>query len=88
MRRKTKTTDRRPLPTARSGRTHQEKFRALLEAGYAEVGSKTRRLEHEFAHLDARPLKRIDKPSVKTVSLRGFLKGMQVGEIREKRDRL
>ena len=28
------------------------------------------------------------KPSVKPASLRGFLKGMKVGEIREKRDRL
>lgn len=27
------------------------------------------------------------KPSVKTVSLRGFLKGMKVGEIREKHGR-
>jgi len=27
------------------------------------------------------------KPSIKTASLRGFLKGMKVGEIREKRDR-
>ncbi len=53
MQRKTNATDRHPIPTAHSGRTHQEKFCALLGAGYAEVGSKARHLEHEFSHLDA-----------------------------------
>jgi len=39
------------------------------------------------ACLDAQSLKRVDKPSVKTASLRGFLKGMKIGKVREKRDR-
>ena len=56
MRRKTKAIDHRPTPTAHSGRTHQEKFRALLQAGYAELGSEAKRLEREFAHLGADPV--------------------------------
>ena len=53
MRRKTKATDYRLTPTVHSMRTHQEKFRVLLQAGYAELGSEARRLEREFAPLEA-----------------------------------
>lgn len=56
MRRKTKATDHRPTPTVHSGRMHQEKFRALLQAGYAELGPEAKRLECEFAHLEADPV--------------------------------
>jgi hypothetical protein len=55
MRRKTKAT-RRPILGSSRGRTSQEKFRALLQAGYAELGPETKRLEHEFAHLEADPV--------------------------------
>ena len=58
MRRKSKATHHRPAPTVRSGRTHQEKFRALLQAGYAELGSEARRLAREFARLEADPVLR------------------------------
>jgi hypothetical protein len=56
MRRKTAATDQRPIPAAHSRRTHQQKFRALLQAGYAELGPEARRLEREFAHLEADPV--------------------------------
>ena len=88
MRRKTQTINRRSTPTPHSGKIHQGKFRALLQAGYMELSSEARRLEREFAHLDAQSLRHVNKPAVKTASLRGFLKGMKTGPIREKRDRL
>jgi len=87
MRRKTNATDRRRIPTLHSGKTHQAKFRALLQAGYKELGAEARRLAREFARLDAQSLGHVDKSSVKLASLRGFLKEMKVGGIREKRDR-
>ena len=88
MRRKANATDRHPIPTASSGRTRQEKFLALLQAGYRELGSQARRLEREFVRLDAESLRHIEQPSIKTASLRGSLQGIKIGEIRETRDRL
>ena len=80
MRQRTKT-------TTRVSRVRRRKLRTLLEAGYAEVGAKAKHLEREFARLDAESLSHVEPPLVKTASLRGFLKGMKVGPIREKRDR-
>ena len=60
MRRKTKTTARGSIPrtreTQKPARVCRAKVRALLEAGYMEVASKARRLEREFAHLEADPV--------------------------------
>ena len=62
MWRKAKATDRPFILTAHSGKAHQEKFRALSQAGYAELGSEPRRLNREFYRLDAESLKYLDWP--------------------------
>jgi len=49
MRRRTK------APT-RALRARRRKLRALLEAAYAEIGSKTKQVEHECSRLDSDPV--------------------------------
>ena len=61
MRRKAKTEGRRQIPAMRPRKTHEEKSRALLRAGYEELGSEARRLEREFVRLDAESLKYADE---------------------------
>lgn len=60
MRRKAKTTSRREIPTTCPGGTHQKKFRALLQGSYKELRWEVRRLEQEFARLDAESLRHIN----------------------------
>ena len=59
MRRKAKTAGRRQIPAMRPRKTHEEKSRALLRAGYEELGSEARRLEREFARLDSDPVLKV-----------------------------
>ena len=42
------------------GLSRQKTLRALLEEGYAELGPEAKRLEREFARLDAESLKYAD----------------------------
>ncbi len=42
------------------GLSRQKALRSLLEEGYAELGSEAKRLEREFARLDAESLKYAD----------------------------
>ena len=42
------------------GLSRQKSLRALLEEGYAELGPEAKRLEREFARLDAESLKYAD----------------------------
>lgn len=48
---------KRRLPKFTSeAKKHRAKLYALLQAGYAELGSEARRLEREFARLEADPV--------------------------------
>ena len=42
------------------GLSHQKSLRARLEQGYAELAPEAKRLEREFARLDAESLKHVD----------------------------
>ena len=50
---------RRTKATTRVSRARRRKLRTLLEAAYAEVGSKAKRVEREFSRLGTDPVLKV-----------------------------